>query len=400
MNAQPRRIEPAPVAPAPRRRSTATTTIGSVIVAAGMLVGGVTAAYAVATPDDSTPEVRGGQTPGTVFAGRAVPASDLPAAAATGQQFSYWTLGADERAHLSTATLLEPKGDAPAGGWKVVVYAKHPDGLSLGCAPSKRRAARDTAAVTGLLRSDYAVVVPDFTTVGVDGSPQYVDFGAAAHTIVDAVKAVGDVDPGVSSQWAAVGDSLGAGAVVQLAREATAWQKGKSDFRGAAATSLPVDYDELVAGLSPASAPVSAEKVTDVVFALASMDSSTITPMLSSRGKDLVTKARTLCAPALTTAIGSTSLSDLITAPISADTALDTTLREGLQLPTRGFSRPVLLSQKLIDDQASVPANLRYLTTAQLSSNKVLAKTYLTGSASDASRQEQAAVASFLKGLF
>ena len=402
MNAQPRRIDPALAAPTERtgRRSRTAIRVGAVLVAAGVVVGGVTATRAIATPEDSAPTAPGGQTAGTVFANRAVSDADLPASAAVGQQFSYWTLGADERTHLTTATVLQPKGTAPAGGWPVVVYAHRPDGLSLGCAPSKRRASRDTAAVSGLLRSDYAVVIPDYTTVGVTGSPQYVDFAVSAHTVVDAVKALTDIEPSVSPRWAAVGDSLGAGTAVELARSATTWQKGSMDFRGAAATTLPVGYDDVLAGLSPASSPVSPDTVADVVYALASLDADDVTPLLTPRGKELVTKARTMCAPALTKAIGSTNLSALVTAPLAANSALDTALREGLQLRTRGFSRPILLSQKLVDDETSVPANLRYLTTAQLSSNKVLAKTYLTGSPTDASRQEQAAVAAFLKGLF
>ena len=172
------------------------------------------------------------------------------------------------------------------------------------------------------------------------------------------------------------------------------------DHRGATATALPVGYADVVAGLAPTSPKVSSTTVADVVYTLASLPSDDVTPVLSERGRELVDKADDTCAPALTKAIGSSNIADLVRSPISSKRTLSADLRKRLALPSSGFSRPILLSQKLVDDETDVPTNLQYLTTAQLASNKVAATTYLTGDSHDAERQEKSAVAAFLKKLF
>ncbi|GAA4676160.1 alpha/beta hydrolase [Gordonia humi] len=404
MTAQPRHIPPA-ADPAPHRGrprvSRTVKAVGATVVSAGLVAGGVTATQAFAEPEQSTQQTpRGGQTAGSVFANRPVADTDLAAGASSGQQFSYWTQGSDDRMHLSTAVLLEPQGAAPSGGWPVVAYAHAPAGLASQCGPTQSKLTADVATVSDLLRGDYAVIVPDYSMVGVAGSPQYVDYGSTADGLVDAVSAASDVEPSLSSKWAAVGEGLGAGAAVQLAQSAASSQPSGLDFRGATATTLPVGYDEVVTGLSPRSAKVSAGTVTEVVYTLASVDSEQVEPLLTQRGRNLVQKARQVCAPALTKAIGGTNLADLVRKAVSSDSALLAELRKALALPSSGFSRPIMLSQKLVDDETDVPASLQYVTTAQLASNKVAAKTYLTGDARDADRQEKAAQADFLKKLF
>ncbi|MCF8607818.1 alpha/beta hydrolase [Gordonia sp. HY442] len=403
MTAQPRRIPAAPDH-TPTRRSVFTSrpvkTVGAAVVAAG-LVGGVCVTQAFADPAPSTDDApRGGQTPGTVFANRPVADGDLAAGAANGQQYSFWTQGSDGRTHLTTAVVLTPKGKKPASGWPVIAYAHDADGISSKCGPTKSKVARDTDMVSDLLRNDYAVIVPDYSVVGTAGSPQYVDYSAAAQGVADAVRAGLDVEPALSPQWAAVGDEQGAAVAVDLARSASSSESSKLDFRGATATTLPVGYADVVTGLSPKSAKVSATTVTDVVYTLASLPSDEVESLLSERGRELVAKAGDVCAPALSKAIGSSNVADLVRVPISSKRSLVADLRKQLALPSSGFSRPVMLSQKLVDDDTDVPTNLQYLTTAQLASNKVTAKTYLTGDARDADRQEKSALADFLKKLF
>ncbi|MGO3327255.1 alpha/beta hydrolase [Gordonia sp. (in: high G+C Gram-positive bacteria)] len=403
MPAQPRRILPAPDH-TPSRLHVLTSrpakAVGTVVVAAG-LVGSACVTQAFADPTPSAQEApRGGQTPGSVFANRSVADNDLAAAAGSGQQYSFWTQGSDGRTHLTTAVVLTPKGKKPAGGWPVVAYTHDADGISGKCGPTKSKVARDTDTVSELLRNDYAVIVPDYSMVGTTGSPQYVDYSAAAQGVVDAVRAGLDVEPALSPKWAAVGDEQGAAVAVDLARSASSSEPAKLDFRGATATTLPVGYADVVTGLSPQSAKVTQATVTDVVYTLASLPSDDVATLLSTRGRELVAKANDTCGPALTKAIGSSNVADLVRAPISSKRSLVADLRKQLALPSSGFSRPIMLSQKLVDDHTDVGTNLQYLTTAQLASNKVAAKTYLTGDARDADRQEKSALTDFLKKLF
>ncbi|MCF8610283.1 alpha/beta hydrolase [Gordonia sp. HY285] len=404
MTAQPRRIVATPGPGRPKRRaltSRPTVAVGAVAVAAGLIGAGVCTTQAFADPEQAAGETaRGGQTAGSVFASRPIADDSLVTGAANGQQYSFWTQGSDDRTHLTTAVVLTPKGKAPAAGWPVVAYAHDADGVSEDCGPTQARVARDTGAVSDLLREDYAVVVPDYSVIGTDGSPQYVDYSVAAKGVTDAVRAALDVEPSLSSRWAAVGDGQGAAVAVDLARTASKSGSAKLDFRGATATTLPVGYADVVTGLSPQSAKVSPSTVADVVYTLSSLPSDEIAPLLSTRGRELVTKAKKLCEPALTKAVGSSNVADLVRKPISSERTLTSDLRTQLALPSSGFSRPIMLSQKLVDDDTDVPASLQYLTTAQLASNKVSAKTYLTGDVKDADHQEKTALTAFLKKLF
>ncbi|MFT3661544.1 MAG: hypothetical protein QM809_09120 [Gordonia sp. (in: high G+C Gram-positive bacteria)] len=144
------------------------------------------------------------------------------------------------------------------------------------------------------------------------------------------------------------------------------------------------------------------EPVTaDVVFALASIDTEEIDPILTPKGRKLVDLAeRTACAPDMRKPVRGTALGELVNKPISSNPELARTLRTGLELPRTGFSRPLMLSQTLQDDSTVLHESLRYLAEAQLSSNRVTATSYLTGDRATAERQELDAVLKFLTGLF
>lgn len=367
---------------------------------ATLAAGGVTATHAFAEPEVTAPAASPtGQSPGAVYANQQVPAAALPAAASIGQRYTFWTKGVDERLHLALATLLEPKGTAPAGGWPVVVNAPAGYGVDEQCTPSETPAAADPDTVSRLLRAGYAVITPDYGSIGDSASPQYINHLITARNLVDAVLAGVVVDGSVSPRWAALGDAQGAGAAIALARKATDWQGNALDFRGSAATSIPAGLDDLITGLAPTS-PAVAESVTaDVVYALASLPADSLRPVLSATGKSLVAKAGTLCTPALRKAVRGVALGDLVTRALSS-TTVAVELHRTLALPRSGFSRPLFLSQTLRDDSVVLPEALRFLADAQFASNKVRAVSYLTGDPQDGERREQVAVTDFLDGLF
>ncbi|MBM7366838.1 alpha/beta hydrolase [Gordonia hydrophobica] len=376
-------------------------TLVATSAAAVVTIGTVVGAQALAEPAPESPDAPGGQTAGSVYANRLVDPSTLISGAASGQQYSYWSQGSDEQLHLSTATLLEPRGSRPAAGWPVVVWAHGSDGWSASCAPSRNRDSGDRTAISRLLGDGYAVIAPDYAAVGAPGAPQYSDVNATAHNLVDAVRAAADIgQTDLSPKWAVVGQSQGAAAAVSLARNATRWQAGRLDFRGATATSIPAGYADLVAGLSPSSTAVPTPVVADVLYTLASQDSTDLEPILTERGSDLVQKAQTLCTEDLVKQVGGTQLADLVRKPLASNAKLAASLRKSLALPTIGFNRPILMSQRLVDESVVVPSSLRYLAEAQLASNKVTMSTYLTVDQSDGERQERAAVKAFLKRLY
>ncbi|UQE74078.1 MULTISPECIES: alpha/beta hydrolase [unclassified Gordonia (in: high G+C Gram-positive bacteria)] len=383
------------------RHSRLRTTLVTAAVAAALAAGGLTAARVVADPQVTAPAASPtGQTAGAIYANQPIPAANLPAAAASGQRYTYWTNGLDEQLHLAIATILEPQGKAPAGGWPVIVNAPAGNGVADTCAASADPAAADRDAVNRLLRAGYAVLTPDYGSIGQNASPQYVDHAVTARNLVDAMLAGVVVDGSVSPRWAVVGDAQGAGAAITLARKATDWQGRNLDFRGAAATSIPAGLDELVAGLRPDSPAVADSVTADVVYALASLPADNVQPLLSATGQRLVTKAKTTCAPDLRTAVHGIALGDLVTKALSSSPKVTAAVRRSLALPSSGYDRPLLLSQTLQDDSVLLPDALRFLADAQLASNKVRATSYMTGDQKDGERQEQAAVSDFLGTLF
>jgi len=381
--------------PLPRLRTTLVVSTVAATVAAGAL----TAAHAFADPEESTTPTttRGGQTAGAVYANQPLTGTALPDGAASGSKFSFWTNGTDDRLHLAVATIALPKGAEPSNGWPVVVRAAAPTGIDARCAASATpvKTAGDKTS-EALLAKGFAVLTPDYGGIGAPTAPQYSDNAVTARHLVDAVEA-GRVVAGLSPRWAVAGEGLGSGAAIELARKATRWESGALDFRGTAATSLPAGFADLVAGLGKSSPEVSAAVVADVVYALASLDQEALEPVLSSKGAELVGKAATGCADDLQRAVRGVSLSELVTKPLPGKLAAS--VRKSLELPQRGFNRPVLLSQTLTDETTVVPEALRYLTEAHLASNKVRASSYLTADEADGKRQERDAVVAFIDDL-
>ena len=260
-------------------------------------------------------------------------------------------------------------------------------------------AASDRATTTTLLRRGYAVLVPDYGTVGGVVSPQYTDPAGLARSAADAMAAARTVDPQLSDRWAAVGDVQGAAAAVELAHSASTWRKDL-DFRGATAGSVPAGMGDLVAGLGPNSPAVPAPVVADVVYTLAATGDAALDGLLSDRGRALVKRAQGACAPELRRAVRGVPLSRLLSKPMSSAPKFAASLRKSLTPPTNGFTRPLLLSQPLTDESVELAATARFVADAQLASNKVQAASYPTLDDADAQRQERTRVLQFLREVF
>ncbi|MFT3714512.1 MAG: alpha/beta hydrolase [Gordonia sp. (in: high G+C Gram-positive bacteria)] len=383
-------------------RSHLRTAIVAGTAAAAVAAGAVTATHAFADPEGTatTATPTGAQAPGTVYANRELPRRALPSAADSGSEFTFWTVDDAGTPRGAVATLFTPKGVTPAAGWPTVVNLPAAYGLAARCMATSNPAAADTSMSSALLRRGYAVIIPDYGTVGNVAAPQYDDAQDVARVASDAVIAGRTVDDGLSARWAATGDVQGASAAVELTRQATGWQKSPLDFRGASAASVPAGLGDLVAGLGPDSPTASASVVTDVVYTLAASKDPALTDVLSATGRKLVDRAASVCAGELRRSARGTTLASLVSSPMSSQPKLAASLRKQLTVPARGFARPLLLSQPLVDDSVDLSSSARYLADAQLASNKVQIASYPTGDPLDADRQERTRVLDYLDGLF
>ncbi|UPG67065.1 alpha/beta hydrolase family protein [Gordonia hongkongensis] len=338
-----------------------------------------------APADDNagTVDTRGpGQTPGAVYANRELPRARTVAGAGSGNDFTYWSTGADGKAHLSSGVLMVPAGRAPAGGWPIVAWAHGSRGIADRCAPSSRPTAEDTDELKRWLGRGYAVVSTDYAGVGTPGTPQYYDLEATARNIVDAVRASRDIADNLSRSWAVVGEGQGAAAAITLARLAPTIQGGKLDFQGAAASSIPAQFGSLVANLGPSSAAMPSGLAADALYTLSAIRNAhsdlDLDAYLTDTGKKWLTKAAASCVTEFVREVDGLAIGSLFTKPLSGNTELTALLTKATELPTRGFERPVLMTQTLQDTSVVVPLTLKYLNDARVGDSKVSARTYLT----------------------
>ncbi|MGC4933003.1 alpha/beta hydrolase family protein [Gordonia sp. DT30] len=323
------------------------------------------------------------QQAGSVYANRQLPGSRLVAGARAGNLFTYWSAGADGDRHLSTGTLYLPTPSAPAGGYPLVVWAHGSRGLADGCAPTLHPTDTDVDQLRTWLGRGYAVVTTDYTGLGTSGTPQYYDVDTTAHNIVDAVRAGHDLSDQLSGKWAVVGEGQGGSAAIALARTAPELQGANLDYRGSAATSIPAEFATLLTDLGPTTSITAPSGwVSDALYTLAAIDSAHpdlgLGGYLTDTGRSWIAKARNLCVGDLTRAVTGVTLGSLFSRPLADNTALTRTLASASTLPTRGFTRPVLMTQTLQDPDVVVPLSLKYINEARTADSRVDGRTYLT----------------------
>lgn len=373
----------------PRLRALVGTALAGVVVA-GVLSAGTTGGASAASP-------------GGVFVNRPLPAPRLVPGAASGDIFTYGTLGADGRPRMASAMVQLPGGRPPAGGWPVVVWSHDTVGIADRCAPSNRPTPADTGEIGTWIGRGYAVISPDLVGLGTPGTPETFDTDASARAIIDAVSASRDVTPGLSPKWVVVGHAQGAPAAVELARLATRWQTVASDYRGSVAWSIPVEFASLYANLGPATKVLPRGMALDVLYTLAAIRDTRPTlamnGYLTAAGMRWLDRAEGACADELGAQVANLPMGTLFAKPLGGNVALMNVLAAAKSIPLRGFTRPVMLAQSLLDDNVSVPLSLRYLDDAHRADSHVLPRYYLTPAPQQADFLVDNDIRQFVAGL-
>lgn len=116
-----------------------------------------------------------------------------------------------------TGAVFIPKGEAPEGGWPVVVWTHGTIGVASSCAPSLNpRSARDAQYLNTWLSLGFAIVAPDYAGLGSDGLHHYLNSRGEAWSVLDSVKASLSAFP-LRNQLTLVGQSQGAHAAFATA---------------------------------------------------------------------------------------------------------------------------------------------------------------------------------------
>lgn len=235
----------------------------------------------------------------------------------------YSTVDQHDSPAVSTAAVFVPRGQAPEGGWPVIAWAHGTVGLGDDCAPSAQpRSARDNEYLTHWLDQGYAVVGSDYAGLGTPGLMSYLNSVATAHSVVDSVIAMHEMDLPLSPEWAIVGQSQGGGAAVNSARWATEFSRGTGlDYRGVVATGTPFNVESIVkqAGPDMALPPnlgPAANSYTGYILAgfREARPDIDVDSVLTPAGLDAVAKAETLCKPQLDAALAGMTPTDFFRA--------------------------------------------------------------------------------------
>ncbi len=118
--------------------------------------------------------------------------------------------GLDGEGREVSGAFFLPRGTPPPGGWPVVSFAHGTTGIGTDCGPSYQPDFQGYAPIVeSLLDRKYAVALSDYEGLGPTGSHLYLEQRTAAFNTIDAVRALREISPTVSTRWAAIGYSQG-----------------------------------------------------------------------------------------------------------------------------------------------------------------------------------------------
>jgi pimeloyl-ACP methyl ester carboxylesterase len=122
--------------------------------------------------------------------------------------------GMDGGVREVTGAFFVPSGTPPQNGWPVVSLAHGTTGIGHNCGPSRQPDLEGYASmVQSLLEDKYAVALSDYEGLGETGAHPYLEPQTAAFNTIDAVRAMREISPTVSTRWIAFGYSQGGQAV-------------------------------------------------------------------------------------------------------------------------------------------------------------------------------------------
>jgi predicted esterase len=190
------------------------------------------------------------------LAGQVISVEELPAelwlpSTARAHRLRYISTGWLGLPSVVSGAVFVPSGPEPADGWPVVSWAHGTVGVADACAPSVAgRSARDVTYLSAWLEAGYAVVATDYQGLNTFGRHPYLDGESAAYDVTNMVRAARHVEPSLSNEWLAVGQSQGAHAALFTGALAPDYAP-ELDLRGTIATAPPTQWRTLLVDAGP-----------------------------------------------------------------------------------------------------------------------------------------------------
>lgn len=152
-----------------------------------------------------------------------------------------------------TGVVVTPAGPAPRGGRPVLAWAHGTWGVAPKCQLSDRTWFQTAPALNDVLARGYAMVATDYAGFGTPQPHPYLVGRSAAHSVIDAVRAAGDVPAaGVGRRYAVWGESQGGHAALWTGLTTRTYAPGL-ELVGVAAAAPPTDLVQNLTGGSDAS---------------------------------------------------------------------------------------------------------------------------------------------------
>ncbi|QLY34253.1 alpha/beta fold hydrolase [Nocardia huaxiensis] len=325
---------------------------------------------------------------------------------ANGYALDYWTSRSNGEAVEASAGLFIPEGDAPAGGWPIMVYDHGTSGLGPGCggqtANGRFSRPKEDAILQYFVNKGFAVVAPDYLGLGrFDTGPHpYLETRSEATATIDAVKAARAARPELSRTWAIIGFSQGGHAALGAANLQSTLAPDL-DFRGTIASDPASDIEKLLPIGGPwvpeipgdAGNAVNGFVVSMFVGLRETHPELDFDSYLTPRGKEILDQAGSMCFLDIMKLTDGVSLGQMLSRPLS-DERFRAISDEYMRVPTTGYDAPILLL--LNTNDTTVPSPLHAALAAQFAANGVDFRTVVgTGTHTQVSPQMWDAIGAF-----
>ncbi|MEJ6549887.1 lipase family protein [Corynebacterium sp. USCH3] len=347
----------------------------ALVTSAVLALSTVAATTAVSPASAGTAEISR-PAPGTPVTVEDLPEDLVLTHASRGWLFEYATTGPDGGAATSLGTLYLPDGDAPDGGWPVVAYGHGTQGLGDRNVSYTGWVGEENTGDQYLakwLDAGFAVAAPEYVGLGTDGVHPYLNTRSAGAAMIDVVRAATTVSPDVSTTFVTNGYSQGGHASVAAASMVGEYAP-ELHLAAATAGGVPAGVADEITKVAPWMQVTQPDLMTYFGYVLAGFRAADpdfpLDDYLTAKGRDLVDAAEELNYLEMAEAIGSTTVGDLVTRPLS-DGPLSGALARHLNLPTTGWDAPVFIYQQAFDMVSPMPYTNNLVATARTNGQDV-----------------------------
>lgn len=310
-----------------------------------------------------------GQPRGSVITQSVLPDDLVLTHASGGRHFEYTTEGPAGQPATSLGTLYLPRGEAPEGGWPVMVYGHGTQGLGDRNVSWTGWVGADNTGDRYLaewLDAGFAVAAPEYVGLGTDGVHPYLNTHSEGAAMIDIVRASRSLSDDLSTTWVTNGYSQGGHASVAAAEMAAEYAP-ELNLAAVTAGGVPAGIADELSVVTPLLQFAQPDLGTYLGFVLAGFRAARpdfpLDDYLTDTGRRIVTLAETANYFEMSDAVADVPIGDLVTKPLAVGDLVPA-LRDHLGLPVDGYDAPVFIYQQAFDTVSPAPFTQRLVDEA------------------------------------